>query len=154
MVNKFRRQIGEVSSISNISQPRFCKIIFRFASRYCKNILNPVYLEVPSAEAWEVELEHSEGNIWLAEGWKDFIISEDCEEHEQQSNIVTSKRKAERDEGIADMYFMRNSGNLMLIKVTSFWTIKLKYGDVCVLEVINDTKHSFTIFPGISDGTN
>ncbi|XP_025885043.1 B3 domain-containing transcription factor VRN1 [Solanum lycopersicum] len=84
MVNKFRRQIGKVSSISYTSQPKFCKIIFSphelcrlripkgFASRYCKNILNPVYLEVPNGEVWEVELEHSEGHIWLAEGWKDF----------------------------------------------------------------------------------
>ncbi|KAK4347847.1 hypothetical protein RND71_034186 [Anisodus tanguticus] len=43
-----------------------------FASRYCKNMLNPVYLEVPSGEVWEVEVEHSQGQIWLDEGWQDF----------------------------------------------------------------------------------
>ncbi|XP_055802907.1 B3 domain-containing transcription factor VRN1-like [Solanum dulcamara] len=326
MVNKFRRQIDEASSISNISQPKFCKIIFcphelcslripeEFANRYCKNMLNPVYLEVPSGEVWEVEVQHSEGQIWLAEGWKDFsdyysirrghflmfgynarshfnvtifdlsaaeieyptaetesddsidisdvvehsslnlshdpliqerkrerqegeeeddspvehqtnvieeeesqrnvvslVISEDCEEHEQQSNIVTSKSEAESNEEIADnyqrakafksknpfilsimrpsyvsrphtlyiplkfarMYLMRNSGNIVLrvpgkgswsvkcisrrndAKVTCGWKAfvldnKLKYGDVCVLEVINDTKLSLidvSIFP-------
>ncbi|KAF3651485.1 B3 domain-containing transcription factor VRN1-like [Capsicum chacoense] len=84
MVNKFRRKIGEASSISNITQPKFGKIIFSshelcrlripegFSSRYCKNMLNPVFLEVPSGEVWEVDVEHSEGHIWLAQGWKDF----------------------------------------------------------------------------------
>lgn len=45
-----------------------------FASRYCKNNLqNLAYLEVPSGKIWEVEVVHSEGQIWLAKGWQDFI---------------------------------------------------------------------------------
>ncbi|XP_060192862.1 uncharacterized protein LOC132622293 [Lycium barbarum] len=76
--------LGNSSSNNNIVQPKFYKIIFSqhectnlsfpedFASRYCKNMLNPVYLEVPSGEVWEVEVEHSEGQIWLAQGWQDF----------------------------------------------------------------------------------
>ncbi|MCD7472242.1 hypothetical protein HAX54_013268 [Datura stramonium] len=337
MVNKFRRQIDEGSSIgnssSNILQPKFCKIIFGpheccrlripqgFASSYCKNMLNPVYLEVPTGEVWEVEVEHCEGQIWLAEGWKDFSnyysisrghflmfgynarshfnviifdlsaaeieypiaetesddstdisdvvrhsaeylshgslvrerkrkrqegeaeddipvylqtnvieeeesqgyvvsveISEGCEEHEQQSNTVTSKSEAERDKERAEnyqrakafksenpfvicfmhasyisrphslsiplkfarKYFRQNSGNLELrvpgrgswpvkciflrkeAKVTSGWKAfvldnKLKSGDVCVFEVIKDTKLSLinvTIYPGDSGSTN
>ncbi|XP_070052213.1 B3 domain-containing protein Os03g0620400-like isoform X1 [Nicotiana tomentosiformis] len=43
-----------------------------FASRYCKNMLNPVYLEVPSGEVWEVEVVHSQGQICLGIGWQDF----------------------------------------------------------------------------------
>uniref|UniRef100_M1DZJ7 TF-B3 domain-containing protein n=1 Tax=Solanum tuberosum TaxID=4113 RepID=M1DZJ7_SOLTU len=43
-----------------------------FARRCCKNMLNPVYLEVPSGQVWEVEVQHSEGQIWLAKGWEDF----------------------------------------------------------------------------------
>nr|XP_016472693.1 PREDICTED: B3 domain-containing protein Os11g0197600-like isoform X2 [Nicotiana tabacum] len=43
-----------------------------FASRYCKNMLNPVYLEVPSGEVWEVEVVHSQGRICLGIGWQDF----------------------------------------------------------------------------------
>lgn len=48
------------------------KIPEDFVRRYCKNMLNPVYLEVPSGEVWEVEVEHSQGQIWLAKGWQDF----------------------------------------------------------------------------------
>ncbi|KAH0699140.1 hypothetical protein KY284_013355 [Solanum tuberosum] len=33
-----------------------------FARRCCKNMLNPVYLEVPSGQVWEVEVQHSEGD--------------------------------------------------------------------------------------------
>ncbi|PHT89522.1 hypothetical protein T459_04635 [Capsicum annuum] len=51
---------------------RSMKIPKDFASRYCKNMLNPVYLEVPSGEVWEVEVEHSEGQMWLSKGWQDF----------------------------------------------------------------------------------
>ncbi|KAH0769978.1 hypothetical protein KY290_013959 [Solanum tuberosum] len=43
-----------------------------FVRRCCKNMLNPVYLEVPSGQVWEVEVQHSEGQIWLAKGWEDF----------------------------------------------------------------------------------
>ncbi|XP_059294587.1 uncharacterized protein LOC132047576 [Lycium ferocissimum] len=76
--------LGNSSSNNNIVQPKFYKIIFSqhectnlsfpedFVSRYCKNMLNPVYLEVPSGQVWEVEVEHSQGQIWLAQGWQDF----------------------------------------------------------------------------------
>ncbi|KAJ8544725.1 hypothetical protein K7X08_017308 [Anisodus acutangulus] len=43
-----------------------------FDTIYCKNMLNPVYLEVPSGEVWEVEVKHYQGQTWLAKGWKDF----------------------------------------------------------------------------------
>ncbi|CAN4090541.1 unnamed protein product [Withania somnifera] len=43
-----------------------------FARRYCKDMLNPVYLEVAGGEVWEVEVEHSEAQILLAKGWQDF----------------------------------------------------------------------------------
>ncbi|KAJ8549988.1 hypothetical protein K7X08_033695 [Anisodus acutangulus] len=91
MASKVRRKGGEgfshrksSTNNNNILQPKFYKIIFpqhectrlripeEFASRYCRNMLNPVYLEVPSGEVWEVEVEHSQGQIWLAEGWQDF----------------------------------------------------------------------------------
>ncbi|WMV15003.1 hypothetical protein MTR67_008388 [Solanum verrucosum] len=35
-------------------------------------MLNPVFLEAPHGKAWEVEVENSQGQIWLAKGWKDF----------------------------------------------------------------------------------
>ncbi|XP_075090465.1 B3 domain-containing protein Os03g0619800-like isoform X2 [Nicotiana tabacum] len=72
------------SSTAKIPQPKFFKIIFfqhecsrlripeDFASKYCKNMLNPVYLEVPSGEVWEVEVVHSQGRICLGIGWQDF----------------------------------------------------------------------------------
>ncbi|XP_027769992.1 uncharacterized protein LOC107010007 [Solanum pennellii] len=43
-----------------------------FAERHCKNMLNPVFLEAPHGKAWEVEVENSQGQIWLAKGWNDF----------------------------------------------------------------------------------
>ncbi|XP_059312733.1 B3 domain-containing protein LOC_Os12g40080-like isoform X1 [Lycium ferocissimum] len=77
-------------SSTNILQPKFYKIIFSpqcclripedFASRYCKNLQNLAYLEVPTGKVWEVEVVHSEGQIWLAKGWRDFsdYYSIDC----------------------------------------------------------------------------
>ncbi|XP_016484669.1 B3 domain-containing transcription factor VRN1-like [Nicotiana tabacum] len=88
MAAKRQTPSGEGSSIwnssTNITQPKFFKIILSqhecrrlripedFASRYCKNMLNPVYLEVPSGEVWEVEVVHSRGQIYLGIGWQDF----------------------------------------------------------------------------------
>ncbi|KAH0719205.1 hypothetical protein KY285_015236 [Solanum tuberosum] len=43
-----------------------------FAKRHCKNMLNPVFVEAPHGKAWEVEVENSQGQIWLAKGWKNF----------------------------------------------------------------------------------
>ncbi|XP_070024318.1 putative B3 domain-containing protein Os03g0621600 isoform X6 [Nicotiana sylvestris] len=88
MAAKPQLQNGEGSShwksSTNITQPKFFKIILSqhersrlripedFASRYCKNMLNPVYLEVPTGEVWEVEVVHSQGQICLGIGWQDF----------------------------------------------------------------------------------
>ncbi|XP_009613660.1 B3 domain-containing protein_Os12g40080-like isoform X3 [Nicotiana tomentosiformis] len=88
MAAKPHLQSGESSSnwksSTNITQPKFFKIILSqhersrlripedFASIYCKNMLNPVYLEVPSGEVWEVEVVHSQGQICLGIGWQDF----------------------------------------------------------------------------------
>ncbi|OIT06486.1 PREDICTED: uncharacterized protein LOC109211655 isoform X1 [Nicotiana attenuata] len=89
MSAKPQLQSGERSSIwksssAKIPQPKFFKIILSqhecsrlripedFASRYCKNMLNPVYLEVPTGEVWEVEVVHSQGQICLGTGWQDF----------------------------------------------------------------------------------
>ena len=35
-------------------------------------MLNPVFLEAPHGKVWEVEVENSQGQIWLAKGWSDF----------------------------------------------------------------------------------
>ncbi|XP_049375058.1 B3 domain-containing protein At1g49475-like [Solanum verrucosum] len=81
MVNKFRGSSCRNSSPNN---PKFIQIITSsdelcrlripvvFAKRHCKNMLNPVFLEAPHGKAWEVEVENSQGQIWLAKGWKDF----------------------------------------------------------------------------------
>ncbi|KAH0716822.1 hypothetical protein KY290_013077 [Solanum tuberosum] len=69
---------------NNVVQPKFYKIILfqdecirlripkGFVKRCCNNILNPVYLEIPSGQVWEVEVQHSQGQIWLTKGWQDF----------------------------------------------------------------------------------
>ncbi|KAK6796826.1 hypothetical protein RDI58_004527 [Solanum bulbocastanum] len=81
MVNKFRGSSLRNSSPNN---PKFIQILTSsdelchlripvvFAKRHCKNMLNPVFLEVPHGKAWEVEVENSQGQIWLAKGWKEF----------------------------------------------------------------------------------
>ncbi|KAK4709827.1 hypothetical protein R3W88_004340 [Solanum pinnatisectum] len=69
---------------NNVVESKFYKIILSqdecirlripkdFVKRCCNNILNPVYLEVPSGQVWEVEVKHSQGQIWLTKGWQDF----------------------------------------------------------------------------------
>ncbi|XP_049382933.1 B3 domain-containing protein At1g49475-like [Solanum stenotomum] len=81
MANKFHGSSFRNSSPNN---PKFIQIITSsdelcrlripvvFAKRHCKNMLNPVFLEAPHGKAWEVEVENSQGQIWLAKGWKDF----------------------------------------------------------------------------------
>ncbi|KAG5621446.1 hypothetical protein H5410_006664 [Solanum commersonii] len=81
MVNKFHGSSFRNSSPNN---PKFIQIISStdelcclripvvFAERHCKNMLNPVFLEAPHGKAWEVEVENSQDQIWLAKGWKDF----------------------------------------------------------------------------------
>ncbi|KAL3344556.1 hypothetical protein AABB24_023811, partial [Solanum stoloniferum] len=80
MVNKFHGSSLRNSSPNN---PKFIQIITSsdelcrlripvvFAKRHCKNMLNPVFLEAPHGKAWEVEVENSQGQIWLAKGWKE-----------------------------------------------------------------------------------
>ncbi|KAK4733432.1 hypothetical protein R3W88_007693 [Solanum pinnatisectum] len=75
-----KHENGEVSA-----QPKFYKIIVSpqctslripedFSNRYCKNNLqNLAYLEVPSGKVWEVEVVHSEDQIWQDKGWLDFV---------------------------------------------------------------------------------
>ncbi|KAH0698089.1 hypothetical protein KY289_015571 [Solanum tuberosum] len=81
MVNKFHGSSFRNSSPNN---PKFIQIITSsdelcrlripvvFAKRHCKNMLNPVFVEAPHGKAWEVEVENSQGQIWLAKGWKNF----------------------------------------------------------------------------------
>ncbi|WMV55451.1 hypothetical protein MTR67_048836, partial [Solanum verrucosum] len=52
----------------------FCiqRISVVFAERHCKDMLNHVFLQAPYGKAWKVEVEHSQGQIWLVKGWKEF----------------------------------------------------------------------------------
>ncbi|XP_059639689.1 B3 domain-containing transcription factor VRN1-like [Cornus florida] len=65
--------------------PRFFKIIHDgivhdpklripgvFMKNYGKNLSNPVFLNVPSGAEWKVELVHSDGKVWLQNGWQEF----------------------------------------------------------------------------------
>ncbi|KAH0776768.1 hypothetical protein KY290_008179 [Solanum tuberosum] len=67
-----------------MSHPKFFQIICSldelcrlripvvFAERHCKDMLNHVFLQAPYGKAWKVEVEHSQGQIWLVKGWKEF----------------------------------------------------------------------------------
>ncbi|XP_025886054.1 B3 domain-containing protein At1g49475-like [Solanum lycopersicum] len=81
MANEFRGSSLRSSSPNN---PKFIQIItsldelsrlripVEFAKRHCEKMLNPVFLEAPHGKAWEVEVENSQGQIWLVKGWSDF----------------------------------------------------------------------------------
>ncbi|KAK4360674.1 hypothetical protein RND71_019626 [Anisodus tanguticus] len=158
-------------------------------------MLNPVYLEVPSGEVWEVEVEHSQGQIWLAEGWQDFsdyysiscgnflmfgynarshfnvtIFDMSAAEIEYPTAEIESGDSIDISDVVehssiplkfARKYYMQSRDNLVFrvpgrgswsvkctllrrdAKITCGWKAfvldnKLKLGDVCVLEVIND----------------
>ncbi|XP_004234716.1 B3 domain-containing transcription factor VRN1-like [Solanum lycopersicum] len=81
MANEFHGSSLRSSSPNN---PKFIQIITSldelhclripvvFAQRHCENMLNPVFLEAPHGKPWEVEVENSQGQIWLAKGWSEF----------------------------------------------------------------------------------
>ncbi|KAG5535737.1 hypothetical protein RHGRI_023485 [Rhododendron griersonianum] len=93
MVSKSRRrQSGDDGSNRSSSHevkvkaaPHFFKIIhssavphqklgipMKFISQYGKNLGNHVFLKVPSGAVWKVELERSNGVVWICNGWKEF----------------------------------------------------------------------------------
>ncbi|XP_058180021.1 B3 domain-containing transcription factor VRN1-like [Rhododendron vialii] len=91
MVSKsHRRQSGDDGSNPSSSHevkvaPHFFKIIhssgvphqklripLKFISQYGKNVGNHVFLKVPSGAVWKVELERSNGVVWMCNGWKEF----------------------------------------------------------------------------------
>ncbi|KAI8542289.1 hypothetical protein RHMOL_Rhmol08G0127300 [Rhododendron molle] len=93
MVSKSRRrQSGDNGSYRSSSHevkvkaaPHFFKIIhssgvphqklrmpLKFISQYGNNLGNNVFLKVPSGAVWKVELERSNGVVWMCNGWKEF----------------------------------------------------------------------------------
>ncbi|KAI8542286.1 hypothetical protein RHMOL_Rhmol08G0127200 [Rhododendron molle] len=91
MVSKSRgRQSGDDESNRSSSHevkaaPHFFKIIhssvvphqklrmpLKFISQYGNNLGNNVFLKVPSGAVWKVELERSNGVVWMCNGWKEF----------------------------------------------------------------------------------
>ncbi|KAE9466907.1 hypothetical protein C3L33_01164, partial [Rhododendron williamsianum] len=91
MVSKSRRrQSGDDGSNRSSSHdvkaaPHFFKIIhssvvphqklripMKFISQFGKNVGNHVFLKVPSGAVWKVELERSNGVVWMCNGWKEF----------------------------------------------------------------------------------
>ncbi|KAF7113889.1 hypothetical protein RHSIM_RhsimUnG0104300 [Rhododendron simsii] len=48
------------------------RIPLKFISQYGKNVGNHVFLKVPSGAVWKVELERSNGVVWMCNGWKEF----------------------------------------------------------------------------------
>ncbi|XP_048228269.1 B3 domain-containing transcription factor VRN1-like [Ricinus communis] len=45
----------------------------RFVRRYGNDLSTPVVLKVPSGAKWEVELVKHDGEIWLQNGWQEFL---------------------------------------------------------------------------------
>ncbi|XP_058228531.1 B3 domain-containing transcription factor VRN1-like isoform X2 [Rhododendron vialii] len=44
----------------------------KFTSQYGKNLGNHAFLKVPSGAVWKLELEKSNGVVWIRNGWKEF----------------------------------------------------------------------------------
>ncbi|KAG8651330.1 hypothetical protein MANES_07G115300v8 [Manihot esculenta] len=68
------------------AKPHFFKIILddtirrrklgiprKFARRYGSEMSSPVFLKVPSGEKWEVQLVKCDDEIWLTNGWQEFV---------------------------------------------------------------------------------
>ncbi|KAF2318736.1 hypothetical protein GH714_010390 [Hevea brasiliensis] len=67
-------------------RPHFFKIILdetihdkklgiprRFVRKYGKDLSSPAFLQVPSGRIWKVELNKCDGEIWLQNGWQEFM---------------------------------------------------------------------------------
>ncbi|KAI8542290.1 hypothetical protein RHMOL_Rhmol08G0127300 [Rhododendron molle] len=91
MVSKSRRRQSRDNESNRSSShevkaaPHFFKIIhssvvphqklrmpLKFISQYGNNLGNNVFLKVPSGAVWKVELERSNGVVWMCNGWKEF----------------------------------------------------------------------------------
>ncbi|XP_059639690.1 putative B3 domain-containing protein Os03g0621600 [Cornus florida] len=44
----------------------------KFITSHGNNLSNPVFLKVPTGAVWTIELVHSDGDVWLQNGWKEF----------------------------------------------------------------------------------
>lgn len=52
----------------------FCQSIPRkFVRKYGKDLSNPVLLKVPDGRTWQMELIKSDGEVWLQNGWQEFL---------------------------------------------------------------------------------
>uniref|UniRef100_A0A3Q7JMK1 TF-B3 domain-containing protein n=1 Tax=Solanum lycopersicum TaxID=4081 RepID=A0A3Q7JMK1_SOLLC len=79
-----------------------------FAESHCKDMLNHVFLQAPHGKAWEVEVEHSQGQIWLAKGWKEF------------SNLYAISVKQL-------LMFTYNARDLLDVTIFGMDTVEIKY---------------------------
>ncbi|KAH7852375.1 hypothetical protein Vadar_024088 [Vaccinium darrowii] len=52
--------------------PRSSRIPKKFISQYGNKLGNQVFLKVPSGVEWKVELEKSDDDVWMCNGWKEF----------------------------------------------------------------------------------
>ncbi|KAI8542284.1 hypothetical protein RHMOL_Rhmol08G0127100 [Rhododendron molle] len=80
-----RSSSHEVKVKAPAAPPHFFKIIhssgvphqklripLKFTSQYGKNLGNHAFLKVPSGAVWKLELEKSNGVVWMRNGWKEF----------------------------------------------------------------------------------
>ncbi|KAG8651328.1 B3 domain-containing transcription factor VRN1-like [Manihot esculenta] len=74
------------TDMSVTNRPHFFKIILddnihdkklsiprKFVRKYGKDLSNPVLLKVPDGRTWQMELIKSDGEVWLQNGWQEFL---------------------------------------------------------------------------------
>ncbi|XP_058006817.1 B3 domain-containing transcription factor VRN1 [Hevea brasiliensis] len=77
---------GDGRLMFKATKPHFFKIILddtirsrklgiprRFVRRYGSELSSPVFLKVPSGAKWQVQLVKCNGEIWLENGWQEFV---------------------------------------------------------------------------------
>ncbi|XP_057991271.1 B3 domain-containing transcription factor VRN1-like isoform X2 [Hevea brasiliensis] len=76
---------GDGRLMFKATKPHFIKIILddticsrkliprKFVRRYGSDLSSPALLKVPSGDKWKVELVKCDGEIWLKNGWQEFV---------------------------------------------------------------------------------
>ncbi|KAK7258545.1 hypothetical protein RIF29_24125 [Crotalaria pallida] len=61
------------------------KLPTEFVQCFSQSLPNPIILELPTKRTWKVELDCHDGDVWLKEGWNQFISDLSL----QQNHILT-----------------------------------------------------------------
>ncbi|XP_058008068.1 B3 domain-containing transcription factor VRN1-like [Hevea brasiliensis] len=72
MIEPYRPHFFKIILDDTIHEKKLC-IPRKFVRKYGKDLSSPVLLEVPCGRIWQVELTKCDGEIWLQNGWQEFM---------------------------------------------------------------------------------